>query len=83
MDPKIATEETIRITNTIEEMHVKLEMDVGDVIYADIVNYAETHLTEAQKQNLLFDAGFKILLEAVASSEVECTNGQLAFDFDK
>lgn len=83
MSLKIDPEETITITNVVEEIHYKLDMDVGDVMYDDIVAYAEASLTERQKKALLFDAGFKRLLENAASSGVECSNGQLAFDFDQ
>lgn len=81
MTVNIDPEETIVIRACEEEIHYKLDMDVGDQMYADIVEYAENHLNPEERKHLLFEAGFKRLLENCVKEELRCKNGQLNFDF--
>tara|TARA_B100002019_G_C21186451_1_gene556484 strand:- start:640 stop:897 length:258 start_codon:yes stop_codon:yes gene_type:complete len=81
MNEYIDPEETIKILNMIEEPSYKINMEVGDIMYRDIVDLAKRRLSEEEQEHLFFKAGFEYLLEKSIKEELRCTNGQLAFDF--
>jgi len=73
-------EDTIKINTIEEEVHYRLDMDVGDNMYNACVEIAQKNLSDEEKQHLLFEAGFKIMLECGISHET--ASGQIEFDFD-
>jgi len=72
------TEETIVITDMIDCPSVELRMDVGDVMYETVVEYAKERMTDAD----YFKAGFSIMIESLGDKLVKDHSGQLAFDFE-
>ena len=77
---KIDPEDTIIINNVEEEIHYKLDMDVGDNMYDACVAVAQRNLSEEQKQHLLFKAGFTLMIQNAITRET--ANGQIEFDFE-
>mgnify|MGYP001368716001 FL=1 len=77
---ELEPEDFIRIKSIEEEIHYKLDMDVGDNMYDALVAVAQRNLSEEEKQHLLFKAGFKLMIENAITHET--ANGQIEFDFD-
>ena len=75
---KYDPEESIMITDMIDCPSVELRMDVGDVMFENIVEYAKACMTDQD----YFKAGFSIMIDSLEDKLVKDSSGQLVFDFN-
>ena len=75
---KYDPEESITITDMIDCPSVELKLDVGDVMYDNVVEYAKASMTDQD----YFKAGFGMMINSLGDKLVRDPSGQLVFDFN-
>ncbi len=71
-------EETLMITDMIDCPSVELKMDVGDIMFKRVSDYAKEHMTNED----YFKVGFSMMLGSLGDKLIEDSSGQLVFDFN-
>jgi hypothetical protein len=71
-------EETLMITDMIDCPSVEMKVDVGDIMFKNVVDYAKESMTDQD----YFKVGFGLMLGSLGDKLIEDSSGQLIFDFN-